>query len=137
MAGALNPRQRKFLKNYLEEGVSATDAYLDAYDCQRQWARTAASRLLSTNVNIIAAVEENEAIEERATKRALHRKSERAAEVLGEALEAVDTNARIRAAKELLDRTGHKPKEEIDLTQKGDLNIKLELPEDLDVDDIL
>jgi len=132
----LNPRQKKFLKNYLEKGMSATDAYFDAYNCKRESARIAASNLL-TNINIIPAVEAHEVIEEKATKRALHRKSERAAEVLGEALEATDTNARIRAAKELLDRTGHKPKDEIDLIQKGDLDIKLTLPEDLNIDDVI
>lgn len=134
---SLNPRQKKFLKNYLEEGMSATDAYQKAYGCKRDSARFSAAILLSTNPNIIAKVEAFVELEQKATKRALYRKSERAAEVLGEALEAADTNARIRAAKELLDRTGHKPKDEIDLTTKSDLNIRLTLPEDLDIDDVI
>lgn len=112
----LNPRQIKFLDNYLEKGMTATAAYKDAYGCQIKWARTAASRLVSTNVNIIAAIDEWQELEAVATRRALHGKSTEAAEALGAALDSQDTNAVIRAAKEILDRTGHKPKEEVEHT---------------------
>lgn len=113
---SLNPRQSKFLKNYLQESMSATDAYVDAYGCKRKSARESAAVLLSTNLNIIAAVDAYELLENKATKRMLHGKSERAAEALGEALDSEDVNAVIRAAKEILDRTGHKPKEEVEHT---------------------
>lgn len=110
----LNPRQIKFLDNYLEKGMTATNAYLDAYKCQKKWARSASSHLLSTNSNIIAAVDEWQELEAAATKRALHGKSTKAAEVLGNALESEDINAVIRAAKEILDRTGHNSKYEVE-----------------------
>ena len=110
----LNARQKKFLKNYLEENMCATDAYQEAYGCKRDSARFSAATLLSTNPNIIAAVEAYELLEEKATKRMLHSKSERAAETLGDALDSDDINAQIRAAKEILDRTGHKPKDEVE-----------------------
>ena len=137
MSESLNQRQRKFLFNYLEKGMSATAAYYHAYGCKRANAGPAAFKLITKNNLIIAAIEEHALQEDIATKRALHKQAERAAIVLGEAMEAADTNARIRAAKEILDRTGHKPKDEIDITQKGDLNIRLELPEDLNIDDII
>lgn len=109
----LNPKQRKFLENYLEKSMNATDAYLDAYKCQKKWARTAACRLLSTNVNIITAIDEYQELEAAATRRILHSTSAEAAEALSDALESEDINAVIRAAKDILDRTGHKPKDEV------------------------
>ncbi len=133
----LNSQQKKFLKNYLEKSMSAGAAYEDAYGCKSEWARTMASRLLSTNANIIAAVEEYGELEKRAASLTLMRKQNRAAQVLGEALDGDDVNAQIRAAKDILDRTGHKPKEEIDLTSRTDMNIKLALPEDLNIDSII
>ncbi len=97
MPNKLNPRRKKFLKNYLDASMNATDAYVDAYGCKRDSARINASKLL-TNANIIAAVEKHQEFEAAATKRALHGKAIKAAEALGKALESSDINAVIRAA---------------------------------------
>lgn len=132
----LNSRQRKFLKNYLEQSMTATDAYVDAYKCKSETANANAPRLL-VKASITAAVDAYQELEAIATKRALHGKSIEAAEALGKALESSDINAVIRAAKDILDRTGHKPKDEVDMNVKDDLNITLTLPEDWDIDSIV
>ncbi len=109
----LNRRQKRFLKNHLEENMNATAAYFDAYDCKEESARRAASLLL-TNVDILVEIEAFEIIEEKATRRSLRGKAERAAEVLGSALDSDDENVAIKAATQVLDRTGHKAIDQVE-----------------------
>ena len=104
-----NPRHNKFLKNLLEERMCATAAYMDAYKLSnRGTARRNASRLMRTNADIRQAIEEADSIQEEETRRFLIGQSVIAAEKVIGLMESDDETIILRAAKDILDRTGHK-----------------------------
>ncbi len=108
----LNPKQKKFLKNILQESMFPTDAYMDAYETpeDKRWnATNAASRLMCTNVYIRNAIEDADEIQEQETRRFLIGKSPSAAQRMSELMESEDGHIAFRAAKEILYMTGHKP----------------------------
>lgn len=111
----LNQRQKKFLKNMLDNSMSPTDAYMDAYKPKiRRTAITGASDLIRTNPYIQTAMQAAEKLQEEETKRILSSKVVDAAERLGDLVDSEDENVAFRASKELLYMAGHKPKDEVE-----------------------
>lgn len=111
----LNPRQKKFLKNMLDESMCPTDAYMDAYKPKiRRTALSGASDLIRTNPYIQQAIQEAKELQEEQTKQVLLNKVLDAAERLGELIDSEDENVAFRASKEILYMAGHKPKDEVE-----------------------
>lgn len=125
-------------------GKSNTDAYMEAYGLtpgKRDYARTAASRLMTTNEGVSQELTRrmDESMEEAQATLTLAMSD--AASTIAE-LQAKGTKedgTRLRAAEYIIDRRLGKPKTimDVDQTVHSDLNINLQLPEDLDIDKLV
>jgi hypothetical protein len=137
---ALNPRHARFVKLYASGGMSRSEAYEAVYGKKKNGsARQLAHQLITNNDEVKAKIKES-------VDEVLESGQERLLLELDETLDKyffirsggnAEFNTQLRACMDHMDRIGLKAPEKIDLTQKGDLNIKLELPEDLDIDDII
>jgi phage terminase small subunit len=125
----LNLKQQQFIDEYLSSGDHEAVIYRRVYDCKESSAIANASRLLN-NDKIQGYIQGK-------NRRHIRRGAYAAINKLVELIDSEDENVAFKSAKEVKDMDGYKPKEQIDLTQKGDLNIMLTLPEDLDFDDII
>lgn len=112
---SLNPRQRKFLKNVLDNSMCPTEAYMDAYKPKgRRTAISGASDLIRTNPYIQKALQDAKELQEEETKLILLNKVVGAAERLGDLVDSGDENVAFKASKEVLYMAGHKPKDEVE-----------------------
>jgi hypothetical protein len=150
MANKLNPQHKRFIR-YRVSGLSRTDAYMKAYNItdgdpdklseKRRSAQRNASRLVNTfeyiREEIIRRMDES--TEEAQETFSLEMAG--AADTVAEIMRSGTKNdgVRLRAAEYIVDRGLGKPRTDVNLEGAitGDLNIKLELPEEIDVDKLL
>lgn len=140
MSKRFTGQQANFIALYTGGGMSRPEAYMKAYGVKDLIvARSNASRLMLTNADVRAEIDKRLAAGIDAAKKRLKSEAINTVEKLLDLRDRgnKEYSVQLSACKDILDRVGMKPKDEIDLTQKGDLNIKLELPEDLDLDDII
>ncbi len=122
---AMNPNRKKFIRGILS-GKSRIDAYMEAYGTEnRDYASKAASRLLMKNDEVRAELRER-----------LDTALDEAQQMLElEAIDSVkcivklrgrsdkDDNVKLRAAQDILDRAGLKPKEQVE--HSGDMGVNV------------
>lgn len=105
MSEFLTKKEKEFADEYLETG-NGTKAALKAYD---------------TNSENMAAVLASRTIRKDKVRAYLEEKAEIASQVIFElATTSQQDNVRLGAAKDILDRAGHKPKDEVDVTTQGE-----------------
>jgi hypothetical protein len=137
----LNPRQMKFVDG-IEKGMSLVQAYLEAgYDTSRDNAYALSSRMIR-NVKILAELDQRMSDRRTAVSQRLSGMSDLSTNIYIKIMQIKSDDPEIlrlqqKTASDVLDRNGHKPKEQIDLIHKGGLDIKLELPEDLNIDNVI
>ena len=105
MSEFLTKKEKEFADEYLETR-NGTKAALKAYD---------------TNSENMAAVLASRTIRKDKVRAYLEEKAEIASQVIFElATTSQQDNVRLGAAKDILDRAGHKPKDEVDVTTQGE-----------------
>ena len=123
---ALNPKQAKFIKLYTSRGMSRSAAYMEAYGMENPTtARQSAYRLISTNVDVKQKIDRILADGIQAAKHILEVEAETTAEKLIELRDYGNTEygVRLSACKDILDRIGLKPKDEVE--HSGEVKVTL------------
>ena len=131
----MNAKQAKFVEYFLL-GNNQTDAYMLAYGSKnKDYARKAGSRLM-TNGDIRQAIDEALDSGVWLAGSILRREAPSAAETVCELKDMGNSqyNVRLQAAKDILDRVGLKPKDEVD--HSGDVGFRVILPPGMKKDEL-
>jgi hypothetical protein len=140
-AKPLTENQKRYIR-FRTSGHSRVDAYMKAYKTKnRDYASKAAHRLMKNYDEVRKEINRrmDESTEEAQATFALEMSEAAAAIVEMAKTGSKEDGVRLRAAEYIIDRGLGKPRTDVnfDGDLKGDLNIVLKLPEDLDVDNII